>query len=90
MNGNARLLQWLMGILAALFLGAVGLVIHGMHNDLAAVRLTQQARGERIAALEAQATANKEHILTIKADVNYIKQRLDQLISGPRGAKELQ
>ena len=80
MNSNTHVVQWLMGLVAVLLVGALSLVIQSITTDIAQIQSTQLGRGERIAALEAQATANKEHILAIRGDLQYIKQRLDQLL----------
>ena len=44
----------------------------------------QQARGERISALESGALARTEQIVSLKSDIEYIKRRVDEIAKGFR------
>ena len=48
-------------------------------NDLKTLRESQQISREKIVSLETQASANKDNIERIRADLDYIKRRLDEL-----------
>jgi septation ring formation regulator EzrA len=84
-----------MGIVAVLVVGSIGTIVHRLSADiqalsaeLAVIRGTQQHRGERVAALEAQAAANRDNIATIKGDIEYIKRRVDELIQRGTGREK--
>lgn len=85
---EASKLRW--SILSVVFVGfstLVGVVyanlarqIEQNRNEIHLVREAYQASRERVAILETQAFANRENIAGMKADIDYIKKRIDEFL----------
>ena len=82
------ILWWIIG---ALFVGLTsisGIVYSSLSTrvdqsvqTVGIIKEAQQVYRERIVALEAQALANRDNIMSIKSDIVYIRNRLDELMS---------
>lgn len=83
---SIRAVWWILAVLFMGFAAVTSVLFTGLNGniernrgDIAMIVGNQQIYRERIVALEAKAAAQGDLLLSIKADLDYIKKRVDAL-----------
>jgi len=90
-NGTTRAVQWIMGVIALLLVGACGFIVQGIHTRQQDQKIVQEllsdrigTANDRITRLEARIDARREREDDINDRLKAIESKVDSLLRRQR------